>query len=113
MGFCWILETRITRPKGQVSSAVVYMCSELTFSRLVPTLVPTFAGGNEATRASMILCGPTSQSIRRRCVPSTPGLTSSADSVVIDRLKMYHMAGKFKLTGDGEWVDLWSEGSGS
>ncbi|WRT70196.1 uncharacterized protein IL334_007190 [Kwoniella shivajii] len=50
--------------------------------RLVPTIVPHFAGNNIATRAESILCGPTS-------------------SVVVDRQKMMLIAGKFKLTGDG------------
>ncbi|WVR00158.1 hypothetical protein IAU59_007300 [Kwoniella sp. CBS 9459] len=51
-------------------------------NRLVPTLVPHFAGNNIATRGLSILCGPTS-------------------SIVIDRQKMFLIAGKFKLTGDG------------
>ncbi|KAK6909384.1 hypothetical protein I203_103401 [Kwoniella mangroviensis CBS 8507] len=50
--------------------------------RLVPTLVPHFAGNNIAWRAAQILCGPTS-------------------SIVVDRQKMFLIAGKFKLTGDG------------
>lgn len=50
--------------------------------RLVPTIVPSFTGKNQKTRASKILCGPT-------------------NSVVIDRMDMYYMAGKWKLTGDG------------
>ena len=29
-------------------------------------------------------------------------LTGPTDSVVIDRQKIYHMAGKWKLSGDGE-----------
>ncbi|OCF44659.1 hypothetical protein I317_01546 [Kwoniella heveanensis CBS 569] len=51
-------------------------------NRLVPTIVPHFAGNNVATRGHAILCGPTS-------------------SIVIDRQKMFLIAGKFKLTGDG------------
>ncbi|WWC91731.1 uncharacterized protein L201_006678 [Kwoniella dendrophila CBS 6074] len=50
--------------------------------RLVPTIVPHFAGNNIASRAAEVLCGPTS-------------------SVVVDRQKMFLIAGKFKLTGDG------------
>ncbi|WVQ84629.1 hypothetical protein IAT38_006784 [Cryptococcus sp. DSM 104549] len=50
--------------------------------RLVPTLVPHFAGANAVTRARSILCGPTS-------------------STVIDRQNMLLIAGKWKLTGDG------------
>nr|XP_019044112.1 hypothetical protein I302_07392 [Kwoniella bestiolae CBS 10118]OCF23042.1 hypothetical protein I302_07392 [Kwoniella bestiolae CBS 10118] len=50
--------------------------------RLVPTIVPHFAGNNVVTRAAQVLCGPTS-------------------SVVVDRQKMLLIAGKFKLTGDG------------
>nr|XP_031861731.1 uncharacterized protein CI109_002963 [Kwoniella shandongensis]KAA5528803.1 hypothetical protein CI109_002963 [Kwoniella shandongensis] len=51
-------------------------------NRLVPTLVPHFAGNNVLTRAHSILCGPT-------------------NSIVIDRQKMLQMAGKWKVTGDG------------
>ncbi|CAD6577989.1 MAG: hypothetical protein TREMPRED_002079 [Tremellales sp. Tagirdzhanova-0007] len=51
-------------------------------NRLVPTIIPSFAGNSVLTRASSILCGPT-------------------NSVVIDRQKIYHMAGKWKLSGDG------------
>ncbi|WVN90839.1 uncharacterized protein L203_106082 [Cryptococcus depauperatus CBS 7841] len=50
--------------------------------RLVPTLVPQFAGSNIASRARMVACGPTS-------------------SMVVDRQDMLLMAGKWKLTGDG------------
>ncbi|WVR07652.1 hypothetical protein IAU60_004694 [Kwoniella sp. DSM 27419] len=50
--------------------------------RMVPTVVPHFAGNNMVTRGESILCGPTS-------------------SIVVDRQKMILIAGKFKLTGDG------------
>ncbi|KAI5454507.1 hypothetical protein NCC49_003405 [Naganishia albida] len=50
--------------------------------RLFPTLVPQFTGSNIMTRASYITCGPSS-------------------SVVVDRQKMFQIAGKFKMTGDG------------
>ncbi|GHJ85544.1 hypothetical protein NliqN6_1946 [Naganishia liquefaciens] len=50
--------------------------------RLVPTLVPQFTGSHIQTRASYITCGP-------------------ASSVVINGQKMFQIAGKFKMTGDG------------
>ncbi|OWZ68244.1 hypothetical protein AYX14_01286 [Cryptococcus neoformans] len=50
--------------------------------RLLPTIVPSFAGNNELTRARSIACGPTS-------------------STVIDRQNMILIAGKWKLSGDG------------
>jgi len=49
---------------------------------LAPKLVPQFAGPNELTRAALIAAGPSS-------------------SAVVDRQKMYWMAGKWKNTGEG------------
>ncbi|EMD39122.1 hypothetical protein CERSUDRAFT_46878, partial [Gelatoporia subvermispora B] len=49
---------------------------------LIPQVVPQFAGSNEMTRADKIVAGP-------------------SNSVVIDKQKMYWMAGKWKNTGDG------------
>ncbi|KAG8854820.1 hypothetical protein FRB96_007349 [Tulasnella sp. 330] len=49
---------------------------------MIPTLVPQFAGDNTLTRAEQIAAGPT-------------------NSVVIDRQKMYQMAGKWKNSGEG------------
>jgi hypothetical protein len=44
---------------------------------------------------SDIACGPTSERKRN-------GEADVPDSVVIDRSKLYYMAGKWKITGDGE-----------
>ncbi|KAI0692446.1 RCC1 BLIP-II [Cytidiella melzeri] len=49
---------------------------------LIPKVVPNFAGPNKATMGLEITAGPT-------------------NTVVIDRQKMYWMAGKWKTTGDG------------
>ncbi|EPQ56793.1 hypothetical protein GLOTRDRAFT_92642 [Gloeophyllum trabeum ATCC 11539] len=49
---------------------------------LVPTVVPQFTGPKEITMGWKIAAGPT-------------------NSVVIDRQRMYYMAGKWKTTGDG------------
>ncbi|ORY33394.1 regulator of chromosome condensation 1/beta-lactamase-inhibitor protein II [Naematelia encephala] len=57
--------------------------------RLVPTLVPQFAGSNAMTRGAEVLCGPT-------------------NSVVVDRQRLYWMAGKWKLTGDGSTGQPWT-----
>lgn len=55
-----------------------------TKDRLVPTIIPQYQAGNEKNRAVEVLCGPTS-------------------SIVIDRHRLFHIAGKWKLSGDGEW----------
>ncbi|KAG8936417.1 hypothetical protein FRC03_001989 [Tulasnella sp. 419] len=49
---------------------------------LVPTLVPHFSGENPLTRGAKVAAGPT-------------------NSVVIDRQSMYHLAGKWKNSGEG------------
>ncbi|KAL1412746.1 hypothetical protein Q8F55_000493 [Vanrija albida] len=53
-----------------------------TKDRLVPTIIPQYQAGNEKNRAVEVLCGPTS-------------------SIVIDRHRLFHIAGKWKLSGDG------------
>ena len=59
-----------------------------------------FTGKNQKTRASKILCGPTSALIGVSLLWGL--LIARIDSVVIDRMDMYYMAGKWKLTGDGK-----------
>jgi len=49
---------------------------------LKPKVVPQFAGGNPSAMASHIAAGPT-------------------NSVVIDQMGMYWMAGKWKNSGEG------------
>jgi len=49
---------------------------------VLPTLVPQFAGDHELVRGHSIAAGPT-------------------NSVVVDRQKMYQMAGKWKTSGEG------------
>ncbi|OCH96269.1 RCC1/BLIP-II protein [Obba rivulosa] len=49
---------------------------------LIPQVVPNFAGSNEMTRGAEVVAGP-------------------SNSVVIDKQRMYWMAGKWKNTGDG------------
>ena len=43
------------------------------------------------------------QQVRSTCIAKITADVLT-DSVVINGLKMYHMAGKFKLTGDGEFL---------
>ncbi|KAI5116931.1 hypothetical protein M0805_005564 [Coniferiporia weirii] len=49
---------------------------------LIPKVVPQFAGSNEITHAAYIAAGPSS-------------------STVVDKQKMYYMAGKWKNSGEG------------
>ncbi|KAG8975027.1 hypothetical protein FRC05_006450 [Tulasnella sp. 425] len=49
---------------------------------MLPTIVPAFSGENEITRGLFITAGPT-------------------NSVVVDRQRMYQMAGKWKNSGEG------------
>ncbi|KAG9017998.1 hypothetical protein FRB90_012666 [Tulasnella sp. 427] len=49
---------------------------------MLPTIVPQFSGENEMTRGLLVSAGPT-------------------NSVVVDRQRMYQMAGKWKNSGEG------------
>lgn len=54
---------------------------------LIPKTVPQFAGPNKSTMAQDIAAGPTS-------------------TLVIDRQRMFWLAGKWKNTGDGQLLAL-------
>lgn len=54
---------------------------------MLPTIVPQFSGENEITRGMFVAAGPT-------------------NSVVVDRQRMYQMAGKWKNSGEGIYISF-------